>query len=55
MRYALENDIQPDQPATVKSSKKGNNNRTPRAGPKFRSESNQQKQKKKEFLRSLVR
>ncbi|MDF9409509.1 helix-turn-helix domain-containing protein [Pelotomaculum isophthalicicum JI] len=60
LRYALENDIQPDQPAKTNSIPKrrnGHNNRTPRARPvrpetKYYS-AKEQEEKKKEFIRSL--
>ncbi len=50
LRYAFENDIQPDQRA-VKSQKMQNNNRTPRARPK--SGSDRHTDAEKEFIRSL--
>ncbi|BAF58343.1 hypothetical protein PTH_0162 [Pelotomaculum thermopropionicum SI] len=64
LRYALENDIQPDQPVTRPKTKtirlKDDNNRTPRARPEVRPEPGisyrrtpEQEQKRKEFIKSL--
>ncbi len=59
LRYALENDIQPDQPAKTKairaisdkSQRRQNNNRTPRARPN--SGSDRHTEAEKEYIRSL--
>jgi len=60
LRYALANDIQPDQPAKtnfIPEKRDSHNNRTPRARPartetKYHS-TKEQEEKKKEFIRSL--
>jgi len=62
LRYALKNDIQPDQPARANfifiPEKRGNNNRTPRARPGGKQATSyplteEQRKNKKDFIRSL--
>ncbi|MCG9969976.1 helix-turn-helix domain-containing protein [Pelotomaculum terephthalicicum JT] len=59
LRYALKNDIQPDQPARANfiPEKRSNNNRTPRAGPGRKNDNNYtltpEQEKKKKFIKSL--